>query len=597
MISALNRLLSSVGLYARIFVEAIHGNWRKTLAIFALDVMSAVASSGVMLVLTLTLAIVATGEGVDRIGNILSDYGLNGLIVGWSPLVFVYGAGIASVFLFACTAALRYVAALLARAIARRYHRDLIHSTLQQVYSSSPLIRSDTLAKPGALSIATIQNTIHASKGVETLLRLPQTVLFVVVLAAIVTILRPVAASLLALVVLAGAPVIYMISRNINRSSGDFYSSRSRAFGQEVANRLNSLNGHTGTFPEQSPRLEDAVFQETESLYLDSYDTVQLASERVAFFSGIVRGLGYGAGLIFVIYTVSISQEPLSEISAFAVLMYLMVAYLSNIFGSMSSLLIFLPQVVSLDRVRSELARACQQADAIGADGARFPVKLMPSIGLQGEVTIRKGDIVSITGLSIGERFEFGALVDTIKTHLSDGSLGNRVVLMKSIFYNFPNMTIKQLDLAYRSASGETLSELALRLGISSDFGDWYEKALSEGLDSPLSADNWRLAPGQVQGFLIIAIARSNSAIHYFLDRTIVSRFHRQARDEAIATFGNNSVLWLYSSKDEFEPVRKETIKLSIEGGQIASWAWEERLKLAGSSGAGQGVVPPIQMM
>lgn len=559
-------------LYISIFKEGGVKDWRRILRIGILDFASVFSATSTMIIVAVIVTGTNKGNFLNTLNQVLKYVNLEIANQKSAQLFVLVCGGILSAGLILFSAISRFLAASNGRDIARTYHKELIYEFFELFEGIKTVPDLPSIERGGDLNIAVIQDTIHASKALETLLRLPQVVIFSFVLMVVAFSMQAGAMIALIIACFIGLPVVVWTGRKIQTASEGFFEKNSQKFGGSIANILNGFETCATPYPQVKVKV-DKDYIEIEKNYFTSFDSVQLSSDRMNLAASFVRALGFGTAFVYVSSLVVIQEADITTVIAFATIIYLFVSQLQNLFGSLSTLVVFYPQVKRLLSVRKQLYAEQDSNEKLKKTKKDYHRNFVKShVSLSTDVNsdnsteilgtpIVQGKVFNVVVSNMPGKFNLIKEIHKINITLKEPICVNDIAYFRSSNHNFPDTTLTDIDKNLYRQSLPSLKELSEGLGIFDLFTEW-SLGLKE-LSPNLSLATFSSAPGQVQGLIVLAISLCSKRVHLFLDRTYIVRFHGAFRDYAISLFSSH-LLWLMSASDILEPVKNESLKINL---------------------------------
>jgi ABC-type multidrug transport system fused ATPase/permease subunit len=579
----LQPLVSFVGLYISILREGGLKYWKRVIVIGIFDFLAVFSAASTMIV----IAVIVSGAGredlLGLVNKILQYMTFEITNEKFAQLGVLIIGGILSSGLILFAAISRFLAAFNGRKIARIYH-DLFG--LFDGLKKMPDLPGIKVG--GDLNVALIQDTIHASKALETLLRLPQVILFSTFLFIGAVKLQPYAMLALGIACIIGVPVIALTSRRIQSASSSFFENSSRKYGGEIASIMNGFETCATAYPPAKVKLKDEYYK-AEEFYFDTFDEVQLSADRMNLASSVVRALGFGTAFVFVASLAVIQEADITTVIAFATIVYLFVSQLQNLFGSLSTLVVFYPQARRLFVVREQLIGIQKQNINVSAQNfgetdrviqkniSDFTPPIIDGAELRESIassTISKGGLYHVIVSVMPGRFNFAEVLEKINETLSQPIESEDAVYFKSAGHDFSEITLSDIDAKLNKVRGLSLNELAEGMNFSDALKELEDTLNSEDQEKPLSTKVITSLSGPEQGFVALAVALCNDVGHLFIEHSYVARFHGEARKYVISTL-QDFVIWPMSATDVVTPLQEETLKINVRE-ETAQWTYVE---------------------
>jgi len=574
---------NTVQLYWELLKIGARQNKKLVLLIFLADMAGAACQMAVIAVLAISARLATNPATIEAIAQIqariidAADY--LGSMIGFKVDETIWILGIASSFvLLAISVLMIFTGARAARYLARRYHEAsitmLMSAAFQPTSSESPLgVTSETEYK-----IAIMQDALQAGKALEMLSRIGQVSVFLAIAIVIAGLLQPFVSLGLAVLTIFFVPFVVRVSRSINRNSDEFFNVTSRQYGILASKVISEQDGRLGfaeRFIVPSPILDP--MHRDRIRYFNAYDRLQLSSERMALFTGILRTLGFGFALITLTGLVFLGKATITDIVIFAAVLYVSLSFLQQILSFVATLSIYQPQVRRHLRLRRYLNNIFQSSEDRRTAKTASKTLVCCSHAVDCSVLLKPGTVVDLAISFPPGRFNQTTWFEPLRG-ATDPQMDIADVFLLRVGEQFiPETTPGDISDCLQSKLNITLDNLVHITNSEESWERW--KIANIGADGDgLNATSVSRMDGRLQGLFAHALALSSNKANIFLDRGILMRFEQPVQN-TLKELYKDKVLWLFRTTEAKGKLQVEctifvtnakTIRVVVSGSNAA---------------------------
>ena len=306
-----------------------------------------------------------------------------------------------------CGAYSKIWAARVRRGMARKLHKYLAEKTMQVLPFLDRIDAPREVPDLQGISYHLTRDPVQSGNAFELILRLYQPICLMLVASVAVFVVEPVVSLIATLLLLLAIPPLYVVWKSVHLGAHDFYQEKVKAMSSYVISEARNRSEYTGAelFDETPLVTDDPLYEE----YLDGYDVIQLAGERIGFVISLFRSWIFFVGILVVLWLVYEGARSPELLVIYAGALLYFFNGVSGAIGALSGIAHLYPQ----------LRRLFDFYDAfVGSsviDSADDPEEYKPNSTLSLEVASFEGDSVQqvvstgipfvvLTGLNFDKR-------------------------------------------------------------------------------------------------------------------------------------------------------------------------------------------------
>jgi hypothetical protein len=538
--------------YVRVFRDGVAGQWRLFVAVCVSDVAAAVCQGMVVGTLVTASRVAPSAEQAATPSSFLGYVGsfLAGLTsnvdLSKSALIFYVAAAISAILLMVSVGS-TYLAAILSRRLARRYHERSVVSLLESYFGKNCFGLLSNTSDFQVVQRALMQYSLHSSKALEAVSRLFQTTAFMLVFFASAFLVEWRVMSLMAACGLLFLPVIIFVARHTHSVASSFFETSSINMGQTAAQLLRTIDGFYQPNEDRNRQIDTFMRSEPVQVYFDNYDGIQLASDRMNFLTGLVRAGIFGFGMILITTAVAFGWVNTTIIVAFAGVLLLAFAYLQSLFSRLANLNLYYPQVVRFFSVQDYAKHDPVQPGSTALASTRrlivgsFAPKKQPE-GLLDTIDIGAGDVVDFLTAVPLSRYDMGRWLGPLRGSAMPSFDGSDIVLVTNRVQDLSPLTIPDLETGLEKNGLGRIEDLARRLGVDDSFRKWHSRLTASNGSVLLDAATLKDLPSELRALVAFAVAASSNASTVFIEAGTVAHIRPERRQEARAVLAGKLV-------------------------------------------------------
>lgn len=316
------------------------------IGVAGLGFLSAVAQGGVIGFVVLSLRTVQNPHkvGIPGIDELLARPG-TALVVFGICLTAISGLGTLA----------RYNAARCCRRIGRLFHERIIADSIALMHAIPAFPASLGFQDEGQFQRAVTRNGAVLGRTTESFVRMIEPTLRLVVGIGILFIIDARLAFILVPLFGLLLPVLYISGMQLRRGAESFYEESTVEFGRRVRDVVQYLNSqNVADTPEERVRVREMVNEASDvRLYLDQFDAMTLASEKVQFMVNSASATVLGLALIGAGWLATSGQIEWSQAMASLMALWQVQSAAQQVGANLSMLNRFYPFITQTRRVLS----------------------------------------------------------------------------------------------------------------------------------------------------------------------------------------------------------------------------------------------------
>ena len=484
-------------------------NWRLVAVIVTFSGLSALAQGGIIAFIAFAISKVENPQpvGIQWVDSIL--------VSQWSSLLFA--GTILSLISIVGTSA-NYGAAIRSRWLGRLFHEFCVSESvtrLGRLESSSADESIDEVAIQRLVS----RNGMLLGRTVEAMVRMIEPILRLVVATMLLVIVDARLAWVLVPLLLLLGPAVHFVGIRVKQGSESFYERSAPEMGRHVRMLVMGINGQSTGNESEADFIagDDSVFRR----YLDEYDGIALANERVQFLMNAANSTILGVALVFAGYLAISGELSWPKVLVFLLALWQVQRAAIQCGNGLSTLNLFYPFV---------------------AQSRNFLIRAQPKAGVSLQMPMRiRGATDESRTIAVGEPLCLVTDVPlerlTLHRVLEPLSRASAVPVEDWISdVAFASDRFRVSGRSIRDVISETEShsvgDVVETFGIEGDL-----ERVDGGLDVVLRPEDWPILPARVRSALAIAPLRTTDRRVVLCDVRLISRLAPAARDRVINWF------------------------------------------------------------
>lgn len=490
-------------------------NWRLVAVIVTFSGLSALAQGGIIAFIAVAVSTVENPRsvGIEWLDSILASQWLSLLLAGIAlSLIAVIGTSA------------NYAAAIRSRRLGRRFHEFCASESMAR------LGRLDAPSADVSLDEVAIQRLVSRNgmllgRTVEALVRLIEPMLRLVVAVLLLVIVDARLAWVLVPLMLLLVPAIHVVGIRVKKGAEQFYERSAPEMGRHVRMLVMGANGRSTGVDSDVDFVagEDPIYRR----YLDEYDGIALANERVQFLMNAVNSTILGLALVVAGYLAISGSLSWPQVLVFLMALWQVQRAAIQCGNGLATLNRFYPFVAqtraflsSTDRRAGESLRMPVRirdgSDEVHVIDAGEPVCLITDVPLE-RLTLERvlAPLARATGIPVEDWLdEVGFTSDRFR--VSGRSIREAL-----------------------SGGDSAFGDLVEVFGIERDL-----EAIDGGLDGVLRPEDWSTLPARVRSAIAIAPLRSSPRRLLICDVRLISRLDPETRDRVIGWFQDRVLMF-----------------------------------------------------
>ncbi len=492
-----------------------HVGMMRILQIAALDLTATAARAGVLF-LAAILAAIMEGRGPQLPGFDvvpLSNQTLAALLLISIPIL--------ALLLYSSLAA--YWAARSMRRCARTTQTELLRHFLAHVPWLDSADLSGVIDSPGQLKQLLARDVRQSGMSLEMILRLIQPIFYIVLALATIFYLEPVLSALIIALGLVIAPLLYLLSRRIQKNAQAYYQWQRAQMGRaisELVDRIDTANAG------QASRIEPDWIDKQPAVtnYLDAFDRHKLASSQMGFTSSMLRSIFVVCGVLAFGWLAIEGERSWETLVIYIGGLLFLATGAQSFFVTLTQLIKFYPQTRTVAVVMERLKATRESAPAPPrAPPSHIALRARPEIaGSDTRRTIAKGELAVLFAGKPLRRHSFRAFLRPLQ-RAANGVPGDFWLTAAFLRSGAPLPEGKLVTAVLgQSPPADKLAwlEALLREAL----GDDYSRYLPAGLDTELTAEGRHGLPARITALLQLASVCAEARGALFISSEIAAK-------------------------------------------------------------------------
>ena len=489
-------------------------NWRLVAVIVIFSGLSALAQGGIIAFIAVAVSKVENPQpvGIQWLDAILASQ--------WLSLLFA-GTALSLIAIIGTSA--NYAAAIRSRRLGRQFHEFCASESmarLGRLDSSS----ADSPLDEVAINRLVSRNGMLLGRTVEAMVRLIEPMLRLAVAVLLLVIVDARLAWVLVPLMLLLVPAIHVVGIRVKQGAERFYERSAPEMGRHVRMLVMGANGRsTGAGTDVDfVAGEDSIYRR----YLDEYDGIALANERVQFLMNAANSTILGLALVVAGYLAISGSLSWPKVLVFLMALWQVQRAAIQCGNGLATLNRFYPFVA---QTRAFLSHT----DRTAGDPLRMPVRIRD--GTDEVHVIDAGEpVCMLTDVPL-ERL-------TLRRVLAPLSQATGIpvehwldeVSFASDRFRISGRSIREAI----TEGGSSFGDVVDVFGIERDL-----EAMEPGLDDQLRPEDWSTLPARVRSAIAIAPLRSSPRRLLICDVRLISRLAPEACDRVIDWFEDRMLL------------------------------------------------------
>jgi len=520
-IAATRRFLSA---YSWLIGVHFVPNWRLVLLIVVQSGIAALAQAGVIGFVAIVVARIENPAttGFGWIDEILTDQ--------WRSLLFAGG----TLAMITCIgAASSYGAAVLSRRLGRRLHEycgSEVMNRLREIDSIPPGMEIDETLVQRLVT----RNGMLLGRTTEVLVSLAEPLLRFLVAVALLVIVDGRLAWVIVPLLLLMAPALHLISRRVKRGAERFYENAAPEMGRHVRLLVMSANGRNlgdGIGASDQAMREDPFYRN----YLDEYDGIALANEKVQFLMNATSAIVLGFSLVVAGYLAIGGTLSWPMVIVFLMALWQVQRAAIQCGNRFATLTRFYPFVVQTRQFLG-IPKTDERPPPNGELRLRDP-----DAGMQ---PLRPGDRVFLVTVVPLDRLRIIGMIDPLSrcVDASATELASGFAFASDRFRPVGATIRNAIDPTGRIDVSGLLQELELEAEIS---------CLPDGLDTSIKPEVWSSLSRVLRTVITLAPATESERPFFMCDALLLGGLRREHRERILAWF-DDRIVFVHCSKIDF---------------------------------------------
>ena len=242
---------------------------------------------------------------------------------------------------FLLSTVFRYAASFSARKAARSYHYKMVSDAYKTAVKSTFWRSGDEAIEFREFQLNFSRYPIHVSKAFELIIRLTPVIIALPIGFIAAFSMEPLATTILFALAFLLAPIGFIVGRQIHNKSTQFFEHEAIAFNGLINQMFGKAHGQL--MPNQKVSFEP--IQNSFQSFLDSFDAVQLASDKMTLATGITRALMLLAVLSTLSY-IAIRSGSVNHIFIYSTILFVVLNSIQTAMSNIASLNIYGPQAI-----------------------------------------------------------------------------------------------------------------------------------------------------------------------------------------------------------------------------------------------------------
>lgn len=455
-------------------------------------------------------------------------------------------------------------AARLARTMAREFHVRVQQATFRA------LVDSETSGTPPldetTFKSRASRNPILCGKAVESLLGLAEPIWLLVVAAVILVNVHPLLALLTIPLAVVIVPVAHRLSSGVERNTRQWFDVASRHVSIATSTLYNEIAHQNAREPSAiDQRLRELCEEHPDArAFLDEYDRLQLASNRVGFGIALASSFFLAYSIVGAGYLALVLDVPWTAVVAFLLALTQAMNALRAAFGQITNLAIYFSSVAaSYDWIAAAPPSRPRAQTGGRVEAMTIDVNLdVRSVGRSERFTLERGRPCY---LDAGEDFSRLSAARILRTLFGTASLAAKPTPADCCYFGQraldPSGTIRSNFIP------TTADAAAFQSACESIAGMSFREQLPLGVETPLDSAAWQHASEDLRAACLIAACALDPRPFLFLDIRTFRLTSQDFADRALARLRDRFVfLVVYGGAT---PVRAVDIVLICQNGVL----------------------------